>query len=97
MTKQEALKELESWDHLVVSSKAATEVCAPFGVKPPEETHYPDAYRFDNEGKTVRDVKGIAAHILAVHLCKELEIRYVSQSGKGSQLRMCVKALSENI
>lgn len=92
MNKQEAIQELLKYDHCVMSSKGAEKICDPFNVPIPKEVEYPDAQQ--ENGKPVI---GIAAHELAEHLCQRLGISYISQFGKGSQLRMCCKALTETL
>lgn len=92
MTKKEAIQDLLTYDHLIMSTESAERICDPFNVSVPDERTHPGAYQ-----KNRKPVIGIASEELAVHICKRLNIDYVLQRGRGSQLRMCCKALSQSI
>ena len=77
-------------DHCVISGKQAQEYADAFGVKAPKEMEYPNAHRQDG-----KPVIGVAVHTLAEAICRQLKVDYVVQFGKGSQLRMCCKALKD--
>ena len=82
--------ELLLLDHCVISGEKAQEYCDAFGLIAPPEIEHPDAHNDENT-----PVIGVAAHMLVEHICRKLNISYVKQFGKGSQLRMCCKALKD--
>ena len=83
--------ELLMLDHCVISEEKANEYCDAFEVVHVKERKHPDARRADGQ-----PVIGVAVHELSEHICRELKVDYVKQFGKGSQLRMCCKALKDS-
>jgi hypothetical protein len=102
-TQAEALDMIESWDHAFVTPAGAVEVCGALGIPAPSpqvRIANPQDFKgltvWDDEGNELppgTEVQGHDAEILAAHCCKSLGVDYGSRSGRGSQLRACVRAL----
>jgi len=88
----EAIDRLASWDHAILYVDAAREVAEALGAS----ADCVPVRRFTGEqlysGKAN---DGVDAAELARAICDALEVPYVHQHGRGSQLRMCITALRE--
>jgi len=103
MDKKEALKLLASWDHAFVSSTGAVKMITALGASAKAgkcyyEENRPSEFKGLNvPGKKEGEkVYGVAAHILAENICRDLGVEYPQMLGKGFQLRVCIVALQKH-
>lgn len=105
MTKHEAIKNLDSHDHAILSKEGVEKICEPFGFMPHltkiqdrrselKGAHFPDL----KEGEWAHDV--IGARSLAVAIADHLGVKYADYFGEGTMLhetcRSILKWLDEN-
>jgi len=101
MTKQEAVKELEQYDHCLLTPQAVKEIGEPFGFYFVRE--YVDnrsefkGLNLGPKNKEGDKVMGLGAHELAVMLCQKEKVKYREMYGRGSQLRECCEALKKHL
>jgi hypothetical protein len=102
MNRTEALELLRDWDHAIVSGDGARQVAEAFGIQLGSDvgsirdtrSEFKGAYMPDvKEGEVVHDV--IGAEMLAEIICRKLGVEYRGMHGRGSQLRECVRVLTE--
>lgn len=105
-TREAALAVLADSDHGLIGEQFARAVCRAFGV-PEYVGRYrvdPEAFKglraWDDDGHELPTgtwIHGADAAELATHLCSSLGIDYPFMYGRGSRLRVCVRALRDEL
>lgn len=102
LTKEAALALLADSDHGLIAENFARAVTEAFGV--PEfliryevnPSEFKGLQAWDDDGNELPEgtyIFGAAAHDLAEHLCRSLNVSFLPMLGRGSRLRSCVTAL----
>jgi len=101
MTKKEAIKKLIKLDHCFLSPEGVKELGEPFGVyKTVLVKDNRSEFKGLNAGPDYEEgdlVEGLDASLLAQLICEKENIRFIEQFGRGSQLRVCCKALLKHL
>jgi hypothetical protein len=94
-TKAEALAEMASNTHGVMSEEWANAVCDAFKVPHLK----PQTFKHDrrNPKSVVEDCTGIATLSLAKWVCDCMKVEFPSMFGRGSQVRACVESLEKSL
>ena len=100
MTRKEAIEELSTFDHCILTPDTARKIAEPFGLAAQvpirnykHEPNIPKGVRLNDPIKN----DGLGAHELAEWLCRQLKIQYRSCYGRGSQLEECCNVLSRSL
>jgi len=101
MTKKEAIEKLVKHDHCFLSPKDVKEIGKPFGVyhtiKTKDNRSEFKGLNMGPKFKEGDEVEGLDAAVLAKMICKKEGVDYIPQYGRGSQLRVCCKALLRHL
>ena len=101
LTKLEAIKELEKYDHCLLTKEAVKQLGKPFGFYNVREyTDSRSKFKGLNLGSDHKEgdkVMGLAADTLAIELCKKEGVAYIDMYGRGSALRACCRALRQSL
>lgn len=99
MTKLEAIRELQQYDHCFLSPEGVKAMGEPFGVSlatrlEKDNRHTPKGLRL-NGGMT--EAEGLGAHILAERICMKENVAYPVLYGRGSQLQVCCQLIEAKL
>ena len=98
--KKEAIEKLKQLDHCFLLPETANKIASAFGCK--ATTRQVQDTRSQLKGLTLNGdykegdwAEGVDADILAMQICKQLELNYKSYFGRGSQLWECIEVLEK--